>query len=92
MMARGLELQLARCAEKHHTPMFCKDKTVHANMLTAYNTLWDVIEKNSAHLSSEVWSWIYANGDFQFTPLGALPPPPGTGSTGELMGFWIWDG
>ena len=81
MMARGLELQLDRC-NSQSVPDYCKDQAVHSNVLTAYNDLWDVIDKNRPNLANEVWSWIYRNGDFQFTPLGSLPPPPGTGSTG----------
>ena len=81
MMARGLELQLDRCNDRA-SPDFCRDQMVYSNALTAYNNLWDVIDKNRANLANEVWSWIYRDGDFQFTPLGSLPPPPGTGSTG----------
>ena len=82
MMAKGLELQLDRC-NNAAPPDFCTDTIVHSNVLKAYNTLLDTIEANGVNLSTEVWSWIYDNGDFQFTPLGALPPPPGTGATGE---------
>lgn len=82
MMARGLELQLSRC-NSPSVPDFCNDATVHKNVLSAYNALWDVIEKNAVNLSTEVWSWVYQNGDFVFTPLGALPPPPGQGPTGS---------
>ena len=82
MMARGFELQLDRC-NSQDVPDFCRDDVVHGNVLKAYNTLWDTIEANSVNLSTEVWSWIYENGDFQFTPLGALPPPPGTSATGK---------
>lgn len=81
MMARGLELQLDRC-NGNAVPDFCHDAVVHNNVLKAYNVLWETIEANSVNLSTEVWSWIYANGNFQFTPLGALPPPPGTSATG----------
>ena len=83
MMARGMELQLDRC-NSQAVPDFCGDQAVHSNVLTAYKDLWDVIDKNRANLANEVWSWIYRDGDFQFTPLGSLPPPPGTGSTGVL--------
>lgn len=82
MMARGLELQLDRC-NSNTVPDFCRDAVVHGNVRRAYNALWDTIEANSVNLSTEVWSWIYAHGDFQFTPLGALPPPPGTSATGK---------
>ena len=82
MMARGLELQLDRC-NSNAVPDFCGDAVVHGNVLKAYNALWDVIEANNVNLATEVWSWIYTNGDFQFTPLGALPPPPGTSATGK---------
>lgn len=86
MMVRGLELQLGRC-NSEAIPDFCNDQVVYNNVLKAYNTLWDTIEANSVHLSTEVWSWIYENGGFQFTPLGALPPPPGTSATGMSKVF-----
>ena len=86
MMVRGLELQLDRC-NGADPPDFCTDTVVHGNVLMAYNTLWDTIEANSVNLSTEVWSWIYDNGGFQFTPLGALPPPPGTSATGGSCSF-----
>ena len=89
MMAKGFENQLLRCKESS-PPDFCKDDKVHGNVLKAYNTLWDVLEKNEEHLSEEVWSWKYNNG-FEFTELGDLPPPPGTSPTGEsthLTSFW----
>ncbi|KAM0719777.1 hypothetical protein Q7P37_003910 [Cladosporium fusiforme] len=80
MMAAGLERQLARCTLSS-PPDFCTDATVHANVLAAYNHLWDLIEANADNLSSEVWSWVYSDGEFRFTPLGALPPPPGQSPT-----------
>ena len=82
MMARGFELQLDRC--KREKLDFCEDTVVYNNVLGAYNHLWDVIEANSEHLSTEVWSWVYEDG-FKFTPLGALPPPPGTSPTGSYL-------
>lgn len=91
MMAKGFENQLMRCNSTTNgsgsvaKPQFCTDQAVVANMLAAYNTLWDAIEANTAHLSEEVWSWQYENGAFQFVELGALPPPPGTSPTGELL-------
>lgn len=55
------------------------------NVKNAYNKLWDVIEANRELLSSEVWSWVYRDNDFQYTTLGELPPPPGVGgSTGKF--------
>lgn len=83
MMARGLEVQLARCNDTEAAPDFCTNSPVYRNVRAAYNTLWDVIEANSDRLSSEVWSWVFEDGDFQFTPLGDLPPPPGTSPTGK---------
>lgn len=82
MLARGFELQLDRC-NTPQPPDFCNDPYVSGNVKRAYNKLWDTIDANKAHLSSEVWSWVYKNGDFQFTPLGALPPPPGSSATGK---------
>lgn len=84
MMARGLEQQLGRCEGVSITtaaaPAFCGDASVYGNVKKAYNTLWDTIEKNTAQLSQEVWSWVYTDGDFRATPLGVIPPPPGVGS------------
>ena len=83
MMARGLELQLSRCNTSTSTmiPDFCSDSVVYNNVKKGYNTLWDTIEANSAHLSTEVWSWIYQDGGFVFTELGTLPTPPGKSDT-----------
>jgi len=90
MMARGLELQLSRCSSAL-PPNFCKDGSVQGNVKTAYNALWDSIETNQAHLSTEVWSWTYddASGKFVYIDLGALPPPPGTGATeSDIVQLW----
>jgi hypothetical protein len=89
MMARGLELQLDRC-NASPKPDFCTDKPVYTNVLKAYNTLWDDIEKNSAELSTEVWSWVYKNNDFHVTPLGVLPSPPGVGAQTESDIRQLW--
>lgn len=68
MMAKGLEQQLGRCAPAPATttrqsqPDFCTDESVYENVRSAYNALWDVIERNTEHLSNEVWSWNYENG------------------------------
>ncbi|GAB7358057.1 hypothetical protein MBLNU230_g0219t1 [Neophaeotheca triangularis] len=72
MMARGLERQLGRCSDAEAAPAFCRDDAVFANVLAAYNGLWDVIEANRANLGNEVWSWVYEDGDFQVRPLGAF--------------------
>jgi hypothetical protein len=90
MMARGLELQLDRCVTGSPNPDFCTDKPVHTNVLNAYNALWDVIEENSAQLSTEVWSWEYKNNTFQVTPLGVLPSPPGVGAQTESDIRQLW--
>jgi hypothetical protein len=88
--AAGLERQLNRCGNSSSSsstttmttpPAFCSDAAVHFNVLAAYNHLWDTIEANTDILSSEVWSWVYEDGDFRFTPLGALPPPAGVSPT-----------
>ncbi|KAI1809853.1 hypothetical protein GGS20DRAFT_590164 [Poronia punctata] len=77
MMAAGLERQLARCDDDDDDdgdkPDFCTDSPLHGRVVKAYNHLWDIIEQNSEYLSSEVWSWIYKDGDYVYTPLGALP-------------------
>jgi hypothetical protein len=90
MMARGLELQLSRCTSTTQ-PDFCSDNAVYSNVKTAYNVLWDSIEANSAHLSTEVWSWTYNGEDkkFEFIDLGALPPPPGSSPTeSDIVQLW----
>ena len=68
MMAAGLQRQLGRCSSDA-PPAFCSDQGVHTNVLAAYNHLWDLIDANSSHLGSEVWSWLYNDG-FIFEPLG----------------------
>ncbi|KAK4691518.1 hypothetical protein P7C71_g5497, partial [Lecanoromycetidae sp. Uapishka_2] len=91
MMARGLELQLSRCSGTNTTsiPSFCLDDVVYANVKDAYNTLWDTIEANSAHLSTEVWSWVFQDGEFVFAELGTLPPAPGTSPTeSDIRQLW----
>ncbi|KAH8160412.1 hypothetical protein CIB48_g7834 [Xylaria polymorpha] len=77
MMAAGLERQLDRCSDSGDNPDFCSDTALHYRIIEAYNHLWDVIEQNRDHLSSEVWSWVYRDGDYVYTPLGALPGPEG---------------
>jgi hypothetical protein len=90
MMARGLELQLSRCTSTS-VPDFCSDESVYGNVKSAYNMLWDRIEANSAHLSTEVWSWTYNEGSkkFEYIDLGALPPPPGSSPTeSDIVQLW----
>jgi hypothetical protein len=94
MMGRGLELQLSRC-NSSSPPDFCSDASVYGNVKAAYNKLWDSIEANSAHLSTEVWSWTYSSegnggkGSFEYIDLGALPPPPGTSPTeSDVVQLW----
>ncbi|KAI2627860.1 carbohydrate-binding module family 52 protein [Hypoxylon sp. NC1633] len=81
MMAAGLERQLGRCDSEK--PAYCSDAKLHGRVIEAYNHLWDLIDANREHLSSEVWSWVYRDGDFQYTPLGALPPPEGQSPVGR---------
>ena len=99
MLARGFERQLGRCngpstpsssTRNTKSPAFCSDSVVFGNVKTAYNALWDVLEKNTQYLSNEVWSYVYRNGDFQFTPLGSLPPPPGIGGSTESNVRQLW--
>lgn len=88
MMSRGLELQLSRC-NSSSVPAFCSNTAVYSNVENAYNMLWDKIEANSAHLSTEVWSWTYADGKFSYIDLGALPPPPGSSPTeSDIVQLW----
>ena len=87
-MARGLELQLDRCSSPDG-PAFCNDTAVYSNVKTSYNKLWDSIEANKAHLSTEVWSWAYSNDKFQYIDLGALPPPAGQSPTeSDIVQLW----
>ncbi|KAK0387669.1 hypothetical protein NLU13_3914 [Sarocladium strictum] len=81
MMAAGLERQLSRCEASKSAPDFCDDKKVHGQVLKAYNRLWDIMNNNTAQLSSEVWSWKYEDKKFKAIPLGELPPPPGSSPT-----------
>jgi len=81
MLGKGLELQLLRCKEESPRPDFCNDPFVYNNVKTAYHTLWDTIDANQDVLASEVWSWKYSDGKYTVTPLGDLPPPPGTSPT-----------
>lgn len=89
MVARGLEAQLDRCNDEK-TPAFCSDSTVYDNVRRAYNTLWDNLERNQQYLAQEVWSWVYSDDDFHFTPLGSLPPPPGVngGTESNIVQLW----
>lgn len=90
MMARGLELQLSRCSSTS-PPDFCTDEGVLSNVKVAYNTLWNSIEANKAHLSTEVWSWTYDRDSekFLYIDLGALPPPPGSSPTeSDIVQLW----
>lgn len=84
-MAKGLERQLGRCLDDSDAPEFCHDTFVHDNLKQAYNVLWDSIEANTNQLGNEVWSWVYRDGEFKPTPLGTMPPPPGSGGqTGKF--------
>lgn len=73
MMAAGLERQLDRCNHGDGRSAFCSDTALHSRIVQAYNHLWDMIEQNRDHLGSEVWSWVFRDGDYVCTPLGALP-------------------
>ena len=81
MLAAGLENQLGRCNATSQ-PDFCTDSSVFNNVKAAYNALWDVIESNSADLSTEVWSWTY-NNTYEFAQLADLPAPGGASQTGK---------
>ncbi|OGE46522.1 hypothetical protein PENARI_c210G09360 [Penicillium arizonense] len=90
MMAKGLELQMARCDGSASAPAFCYDSSVYDNVKVAYNTLWDSIDTNSKEVAGEVWSWLYKNGQFQVMPLGVMPPPPGVGGQTESDIRQLW--
>lgn len=87
MMAAGLERQLDRCNDGDSRPDFCSDTALHSRIIQAYNHLWGIIEQNRDHLSSEVWSWVYRDGDYVYTPLGSLPGPDGQNPTGTCFGL-----
>ena len=89
MIARGLETQLDRC-NGDEVPAFCKDETVYGNVKLAYNALWDNLEQNKEYLAQEVWSWVYSDDEFQITPLGSLPPPPGVTGGTESNVIQLW--
>lgn len=52
-----LERQLHRCSTAA-PPGFCTDRSAYANMLGAYDELWNAIEKNKVRLERELWSCI----------------------------------
>lgn len=88
MMAKGLEIQLDRC-NSSAIPEFCSDQSVYGNVKSAYNELWNSIEANAEHLSTEVWSWTYEDGKFKYIDLGALPPPDGSNPTeSDIVQLW----
>lgn len=89
MIARGLETQLDRC-NGDNAPAFCREDAVYGNVKLAYNTLWDNLERNEQYLAQEVWSWEYIDDDFQFRPLGSLPPPPGVSGSTESNIRQLW--
>jgi hypothetical protein len=90
-MASGLEKQLARCnTRREMKPDFCSNPVVYRNVKGAYNALWDSIEKNIDHLSDEVWTWVYEDGEFKHASLGSLPPPPGVGGIAESDVIQLW--
>ncbi|KAL8745100.1 MAG: hypothetical protein Q9190_002723 [Brigantiaea leucoxantha] len=95
MMARGLETHLALCTTLS-APAFCLENAVYGNVRKAYNTLWEVIEKNEEYLAGEVWSWVYKEGQGEvYTPLGALPPPAGANPIeSDIRQLWslVWLG
>ncbi|KAI1505030.1 hypothetical protein F5X99DRAFT_301367 [Biscogniauxia marginata] len=87
MMAAGLERQLGRCNDEQLA--FCADNELYGRVVEAYSHLWDLINQNRDHLSSEVWSWIPKDGGFQYTPLGALPSPKGQGPVeSDIRQLW----
>ncbi|KAF2149042.1 carbohydrate-binding module family 52 protein [Myriangium duriaei CBS 260.36] len=96
MMARGLELQLDRCSSSpsagtnSSTPDFCSDSVVYGNVKSAYNKLWDSIDANRQYVTSEVWSWQWVGGKYEYATLGDLPPPPGVGGGTESDIRQLW--
>jgi hypothetical protein len=107
LMAKGFERQLERCgnaslsnststSSNSTSPAFCSDKPVYGALRSAYNRLWDVIDKNNEQLQSEVWSWTFSGasngtgGSYKLSPLGVLPPPPGVsgGTESNIRQLW----
>lgn len=91
MMAAGLERQLDRCNHGDGRSAFCSDTALHSRIVQAYNHLWDMIEQNRDHLGSEVWSWVFRDGDYVCTPLGALPDLDSQNPTGACFDLWRVD-
>jgi hypothetical protein len=71
---------MSRCDVSTSAPDFCADFSVYDNVKAAYNTLWDVIDANSDELSTEMWSWVYENGNYEIMPLAVMPTPPDDGT------------
>ncbi|KAF2708742.1 hypothetical protein K504DRAFT_467975 [Pleomassaria siparia CBS 279.74] len=72
MMAAGLSKQLKRCEPRDDSvPDFCNQSALYSKIVSAYNYLWDLIEKNMAQLSTEIWTWNY-NGTYTVVQIGAI--------------------
>lgn len=82
MMAKGLEQKLNSC-DVEGRRAFCEDQTVYENVKAAYNHLWDIIEANTMHLTTELWAWEYIQGSgFVFKDYSLLS------NTGEVFIRW----
>jgi len=105
MLARGLEAQLSAAMaaeEKGIDPLATGSadpesyRRVRKKMKQAYTKLWDTIEGNRKHLSSEVWSWRWGKGGeggeegFVYTPLGCLPTLDGRSGQTESNAVQLW--
>jgi hypothetical protein len=62
---------------------FCTDNTINDKVTDAYNHLWDLIEKNTAQINGEVWSWKYTGSVFE-------PVPFSTYSSTESNAQQLW--
>ena len=71
-------------------------ENIRAKLERAYGKLWDCIQANEEHLSTEVWSWRWdgdakggGKGDFAYVPLSQVPTSDGAGQT-ESNAIQLW--
>ena len=97
MLAKGLEIQISSVAkaEKSGDDSVTKKAidpeyygAVIAKVKGAYRKVWDILEANEEHLSSEIRSWRW-DGDFSYVPLSHLATPDGAGQT-ESNALQLW--
>ena len=76
LLAAGLERQL----ERDDLPA-----DVRASLIAAQTRLWTAIEATKAVSNSELWSWIFAHGDYRVVPFGAA-----AGDADESNAAQLW--